>query len=155
MRCACRRGFPAAPSILPKSGWAIVHPAHPPLMPLAVMGVVDTFGLWLQEMKPIVMRKRTELIHSDHEETLLWWSIHFACCCRHLHGTQTKAVLTLPVAQSKFWLELKFFKNSLAKFRLEKLKNNCMQRNDNSKKYFFWIFYDQNLPEGSYGSGIL
>ena len=61
----------------------------------------DWTGLWLQEMKPIVMRKRTELIHSDHEETLLWWSIHFTCCCRHVHGTQTKAVLTLLVAQSK------------------------------------------------------
>ena len=28
----CRR--PAAPSILPKSGWAIAHPAQPPLTPL-------------------------------------------------------------------------------------------------------------------------
>ena len=30
---ACRRR-PAAPSILPKSGWAIAHPAHLTLTPL-------------------------------------------------------------------------------------------------------------------------
>ena len=29
--CHCRL---AAPSILPKNGWAIAHPAHRPLMPL-------------------------------------------------------------------------------------------------------------------------
>ena len=34
MGSACCRRFPAAPSILPKSGWAIAHPAHPPLTPL-------------------------------------------------------------------------------------------------------------------------
>ena len=33
MRCARCRPFPAAPSILPKSGWAIAHPAHTPLTP--------------------------------------------------------------------------------------------------------------------------
>ena len=45
-----------------------------------------------------------------------------------VHGAQTKAVLTLPVAQSKLILigiEI-LFKNLMAKFRLEKLKNNCM-----------------------------
>ena len=35
MQCnvACRRR-PVAPSILPKTGWAIAHPAHPPVTPL-------------------------------------------------------------------------------------------------------------------------
>ena len=31
---AARRRCMAAPCILPKSGWAIAHPAHPPLTPL-------------------------------------------------------------------------------------------------------------------------
>ena len=30
---ACRH-WPAAPSILPKNGWAIAHPVHRPLTPL-------------------------------------------------------------------------------------------------------------------------
>ena len=35
MRCnvACRRR-PVAPSVLPKTGWAIAYPAHPPVTPL-------------------------------------------------------------------------------------------------------------------------
>ena len=34
---AARRRCPAAPSILTKTGWAIAHPAHPPVTPLYVL----------------------------------------------------------------------------------------------------------------------
>ena len=33
-RNAARRRWPVAPSILPKNGWAIAHPAHLPVTPL-------------------------------------------------------------------------------------------------------------------------
>ena len=46
-KAARRRRWPAAPSILPKTGWAIAHPAHPPVTPLLCYMYVLLFKMKL------------------------------------------------------------------------------------------------------------
>ena len=43
-----RNGWPVVPSILPKTGWAIAHPAHPPVTPMILISVLYQMPLHLE-----------------------------------------------------------------------------------------------------------
>ena len=57
---ACRRR-PAAPSILSKSGWAIAHPAHPPLTPLLRMILMNKFIFYGPRKIPAIKNRNINL----------------------------------------------------------------------------------------------